>query len=70
MAKRIFITGIGLISAIGKDSDEAFANLKAVHSGVGNIEHLQTNHKGTMPLCEVKYTNEKLYQLAGVSTSR
>lgn len=70
MAKRIFITGIGLISAIGKDSDEALVNLKTTKSGVGAIEHLQTTHKGKMPLCEVKYTNEELYQLAGIPSTQ
>lgn len=69
MAKRIFITGIGIISAIGKNVPETLTNIRATHSGVGTIQHLQTTHKGKIPLCEVKYSNEELYDLAQVSTS-
>lgn len=65
MGKRIFITGIGIISAIGKNVPETMANIKAANSGVGAIQHLQTLHKGKLPLCEVKYSNEELGVLAG-----
>lgn len=66
MAKRIFITGIGIISAIGKDVSETMLNIKTASSGVGEIQHLQTVHRGKLPLCEVKYTNEELCVLANI----
>jgi len=69
MAKRIFITGIGVISAIGKNTTEALENIQSLSSGVADIQHLKTVHKGKIPLCEVKYSNKELYQLAGVDPS-
>lgn len=69
MAKRIFITGIGIISAIGKDASEALESIKKAHSGVEKIQHLQTIHKGKIPLCEVKYSNAELAQMAYEGTT-
>lgn len=67
MAKRIFITGIGIISAIGKNVSETMTSIKAASSGVDEIQHLQTVHKGKLPLCEVKYSNEELCVLANIA---
>ncbi len=66
MAKRIFVTGIGIISAVGNGVEETVLRIKSAQSGVANINHLQTNHKGKIPLCEVKYTNAQLCALAGI----
>lgn len=68
MAKRIFITGIGIISAIGKNTSETLSNIKTASSGVGEIQYLQTVHKGKLPLCEVKYNNQQLCELANVDS--
>lgn len=70
MAKRIFITGIGIISAIGKNVSETLSNIKDAHSGVGDIQYLKTDHKGNIPLCEVKYSNEELLQMCGGDTDK
>lgn len=66
MAKRIFITGIGIISAIGKDVSETMASVRAARSGVDSIKYLKTVHQGKIPLCEVKYSNEELCSIAKV----
>jgi 3-oxoacyl-[acyl-carrier-protein] synthase-1 len=66
MSKRIFITGIGVISAIGKNASETLSNIKTESSGVGEIQYLKTVHKGKFPLCEVKYDNKQLCELANV----
>ena len=62
MAKRIFITGIGMISAIGTDVPETLQSIKSYSSGVGDIKHLKTIHRGKIPLCEVKHSNAELSQ--------
>jgi 3-oxoacyl-(acyl-carrier-protein) synthase len=64
MAKRIFITGIGMISAIGTDVSETLQSIKSYKSGVGDIKYLKTTHRGKIPLCEVKHSNRELYVLA------
>jgi 3-oxoacyl-[acyl-carrier-protein] synthase-1 len=66
MSKRIFITGIGVISAIGKNASETLSSIKTASSGVGEIQYLQTVHKGKFPLCEVKYDNTQLCELANI----
>ena len=64
--KRIFITGIGMISAIGKDVSETMTSIRTASSGVAEIQHLKTLHKGKFPLCEVKHSNEELCKLADI----
>ena len=38
MPQRVFITGFGIISAIGNGADETLASLKAKRSGIGRLE--------------------------------
>jgi len=60
---RIFITGIGCISAIGQNVSTTIQNLKAGVSGAGPIQQLQTQHQGKFPLCEVPYSKAELAAL-------
>jgi len=66
MSKRIFITGVGIISAIGTNAQETLLAIKQSQSGVGDIVHLPTTHKGKIPLCEVKHSNQELQALAQI----
>ena len=67
MSKRIFITGIGIISGIGNNVEETLQSIRSGKSGVGNITYLETFHKGTIPVSEVKYSNDELIALAGLN---
>lgn len=60
---RIFITGLGCISAIGQNVETTIQNLKAGVSGAGPIQQLTTNHQGKLPLCEVPKSNAELAAL-------
>lgn len=60
---RIFITGLGCISAIGQNVATTIQNLKAGVSGAGPIQQLKTNHQGKLPLCEVPKSNAELAAL-------
>ncbi|SDD93440.1 beta-ketoacyl-[acyl-carrier-protein] synthase family protein [Niabella drilacis] len=51
---RIFVTGIGLISAIGDTVAENRRSLVAGRSGIGNAAHLQSKYTGLLPFGEVK----------------
>lgn len=64
---RIYITGIGLITAVGKDPKENLASVRALSSGVRPIRLLDTAHRNEMPLAEVLLDNEQLGRLAGIS---
>ncbi len=65
MSHRVFITGIGMISAIGNNAQEALAAIQAGRSGIGPITHLNTLHQGELPVGEVKCANSGLLAMIG-----
>ena len=67
MSQRVYITGIGIISAIGSDLKETLESLLAEKSGIGEITLLETTHKGKIPVAEVKKTTDELLIVTGNS---
>ena len=67
MAPRVFVTGIGIISAIGHHVDAALDALRQGRTGVGPITILDTIHKEDLPAGEIRLTNEQLAGMAGVT---
>jgi 3-oxoacyl-[acyl-carrier-protein] synthase II len=65
----VFVTGIGIISAIGKDVNETLSSLLESRTGIGKINHLQTIHKENFVAGEVKYSLQELENLAGLKNS-
>ncbi len=65
MSKRIFITGTGIISAMGNNTPENLDALKANRSGIGEITLLKTTLAGKYPLAEVKKTTKALLEMTG-----
>lgn len=65
MHKRIFITGIGIISSIGNNVPEVLSSLKACKTGIGEITLFSTIHKGSLPIAEVKLSTPHLLDLIG-----
>jgi 3-oxoacyl-[acyl-carrier-protein] synthase-1 len=66
MSKKVVITGLGIISAIGNNVPEVLASLMEERSGIGEITHLDTLLKGKFPLAEVKMTTGELLQMTGI----
>jgi len=66
MSRRVFITGYGVISAIGHNAAENYASLISRTCGFGRMEILETVHRDTLYACEVKLTDEALCRMAGV----
>ncbi|HEV7231780.1 MAG TPA: beta-ketoacyl-[acyl-carrier-protein] synthase family protein [Bacteroidia bacterium] len=66
MSQTVFVTGAGIISAIGNNVAETHARLLACKSGIGPIKHLQTNHKDEFPSGEVDMSDEELIKLTGI----
>lgn len=66
MSKRVFVTGIGIISGIGNNVEETLESLKEKKTGVEEIKYLNTNHKGIIPVSEVKLSEEELIEKAGL----
>ncbi len=66
MSTRVFVTGMGIITSIGMNTDEHFDSLLSLRSGFGKIELLPTIHKDILPAFEIKITDSELCRMAGV----
>jgi 3-oxoacyl-(acyl-carrier-protein) synthase len=69
MAARVFVTGWGIISALGRGVEANLAALKSGRTGIAHPEHLKTLHKHELVTGEVKAANSELASRAGVSTA-
>ena len=65
MSKRVFITGFGIITSIGKNAAENFQSLVDGRYGFGRLEILDTVHRD-LSACEIKLSEQELSALAGV----
>jgi 3-oxoacyl-(acyl-carrier-protein) synthase len=70
MSKRIFITGIGIITSIGNNVKETLISLLGEKSGIGEITQFQTMHQGKLPVAEVKLTTGQLLEMTGNAGKR
>lgn len=59
MFEPIWITGTGIVSAIGIDKEETCRHLLDGETGIGEIRYLQTEHR-EFPVGEVKLSNEEM----------
>ncbi|MBO4774498.1 MAG: beta-ketoacyl-[acyl-carrier-protein] synthase family protein, partial [Bacteroidales bacterium] len=65
-AAPVWITGSGVVSAIGLDKRECLASLLAERSGVGEVQYLQTSHH-EFPVGEVKLSNGQMRERLGIA---
>ncbi len=70
MTCRVFVTGMGLITAIGNNIAESMESIKNQHSGLGEISTIDTRNRGILPVCEVKKSNRQLKEMAGLALDR
>lgn len=63
---KIFITGLGVISAIGTNVAESLDALTHQRSGIGTLRHLHTRHQQTLPAGEVNLTDQQLIERCGL----
>lgn len=64
MADRVFVTGAGIISALGVGKDATFEALLKGETGIGKITHLQTEHE-EFPVGEVSLSNAEMSRMLG-----
>ena len=57
---RIFITGMGLISALGDSVEENRKSLQQAKSGISQIRYLETAYAGKLPSAEVGHQTAEL----------
>jgi len=66
VSESVFVTGVGIISAIGFNCDETAAALQKFKSGIGQITLFNTAYKEEIPVAEVKASNAELAEMAQV----
>jgi len=57
---RIFITGMGLISALGDSVEENRLCLQEARTGISDIRYYKTAYAGKLPAAEVRHRTEEL----------
>jgi 3-oxoacyl-[acyl-carrier-protein] synthase-1 len=67
MAPRVFVTGIGIISAIGHNAAGVLDSLRRGRSGIGPITILDTIHREGLLAGEIRLTNRQLASMAGIT---
>ena len=66
MNQPVFVAGVGVISAIGKNVAECLDALQNNRAGVGQMTHLDSVHRQKIPVAEVKMGNDDLAHLSGL----
>ena len=66
MPRRIFVTGLGIITGIGNNLAETKDSLFHLRTGIGKIQFLETNLRDEIPVSEVKCSLEECFHLAGI----
>jgi 3-oxoacyl-[acyl-carrier-protein] synthase-1 len=66
MREEIFVTGAGIVSALGTDMQETLAALRSRRSGIGALRYLDTLHT-EFPVGEVKMSNEEMMRRLNIS---
>jgi len=66
MNDRVYIAGVGIISAIGNNTAETLRAFENETPGIGPITTLNTIHAGILPVAEVKRSNDELATLTGL----
>jgi 3-oxoacyl-(acyl-carrier-protein) synthase len=67
---KIFVTGIGVISAIGNSVSENRASLMLAKCGMTHLEHLETKFANKLPFGEVKFSTERLKEKLNIQDKR
>ena len=62
----VFVTGLGVVSAIGRDTTECLHAFHSEQAGMGEIMLLRTIQQGKLPVAEVKLSNQQLAELTGL----
>lgn len=69
MSQRVFVTGFGIITSIGKNAEENFQSLIEGKYGYGRLEVLDSVHRQSVAACEIKLDEQQLSIAAGVEQS-
>ncbi len=63
----VYVAGLGLLSAIGRNVAESLTALETSQAGLGAMTYLDSVHRGHLPVGEVKQSNAELARASGMS---
>ena len=63
MSQRVYITGLGMITALGNTVSEGLLSLSQSKTGIGKINHLTTRYKDEFLAGEINLSNKDLADL-------
>ncbi|HLO61199.1 MAG TPA: beta-ketoacyl-[acyl-carrier-protein] synthase family protein [Bacteroidales bacterium] len=69
MNHRVFVTGLGIISAIGNGTEETLKSLFALKSGIGPLSLFESVHHN-IPVAQIRYSDSELALLAALNNSK
>jgi len=67
MPRKVFVTGLGILSSIGKNLPETLDSILSSRSGIGKVRFLKTLYADEFPFAEVLLSNDQLFVMAGIS---
>jgi len=70
MSDTVFVAGVGIISAIGKNVAECLYSLENGQTGIGQMVFLDSVHQSKFPVAEVKLDNNDLAQLSSLNNTK
>jgi len=62
----VFVTGAGIISAVGLDYAETENSMRSGRSGIGRMMRLDSAHRDELPVAEIRLDDEDLRAKAGI----
>ncbi|MFO7370846.1 MAG: beta-ketoacyl-[acyl-carrier-protein] synthase family protein [Bacteroidales bacterium] len=60
MPDSVFVTGVGIISAIGSDVESVWNSLREGRTGIGPMKLIDSAYKGELPVAEIHASNKEL----------
>jgi 3-oxoacyl-[acyl-carrier-protein] synthase I len=70
MSEPVFVAGMGMISAIGKNVAESLDALENGRAGMGAMTYFDSAHRKRLPVAEVKFTNDELAKISGLANTK
>lgn len=64
MSDSVFVTGVGIISAIGSDVQTVWNSLKEGRTGIGPLALIDSAYKSELPVAEIQASNKELLGIA------
>ena len=62
----MYVAGTGIVSSIGNNITECINALENSNAGIGVMHYLHSIHEKTLPVAEIKKSNEELAQMCGL----